>query len=174
MESELQKFRRRKLLEEKKEEIKNKFRTTANSWARTFYQALLPNWNENEDEEEEEIVADNGEEDVGPNSSSLSSSEQDGTVNTAANLNKWILYLVFAFRFLAWLLAYIGFLKIGFGAVFFTISLLFFIYWNTRQSKGRKRRKGEVSAYSVFNKDCQSIDGTLKAEHLEKQLLYRS
>ncbi|CAH2094755.1 unnamed protein product [Euphydryas editha] len=42
----------------------------------------------------------------------------------------------------------------------------FIIKWTT------PKKKGEVSAYSVFNKNCVSIDGTLKAEELEKQMIY--
>lgn len=168
MESELEKFRRRKQLEEKKEEIKTKFKTTANSWAHSFCQALLPNWNDEEESEDEE-------DDDKPSSDRDNLTPQQHEEMEASNgKQKWLMYLVIFFRFLAWSLVYVGFLKIGFGAVFFTISLIALIYWNTRQSGGRKRKKGEISAYSVFNKDCQSIDGTLKAEHLEKQLLYRS
>ncbi|CAK1550427.1 unnamed protein product [Leptosia nina] len=39
--------------------------------------------------------------------------------------------------------------------------------WSTKPKK-----QGEVSAYSVFNKDCKSIDGTLKAEQFEKEIRY--
>lgn len=60
-------------------------------------------------------------------------------------------------------------IKIEFGAVYFVISLLIFIYYNTRSGP---KKKGEISAYSVFNPDCQSIDGTLKAEQFEKEIMY--
>lgn len=160
MESELEKFRRRKQLEQKKEEIKTKFKSTANSWIESIYNALIPNWDEDETEEHASDQDDNP----------TSQSETENPASRSGK-TKWLMYLVIFLRFLAWFLAYIAFLKIEFGAVFFTISLLIFIYWNTKKSR---RRKGEASAYSVFNKDCKSIDGTLKAEHLEKQLLYRS
>lgn len=167
MESELQKFRRRKQLEDKKAELKSKLKTTANSWLSSFYSALLPGV----DDEEEDLNT------VGGNNKSSKKFKNDGETITDNNKtvvnnvkNNWLLYLVIFLRWTAWLLVYIGFIKIGFGAVFFTISLLIFIYMNTR----KRKQKGETSAYSVFNKDCQSIDGTLKAEHLEKQLLYRS
>ncbi|ODM95286.1 SAYSvFN domain-containing protein 1 [Orchesella cincta] len=166
MESELQKFRRRKQLEEKKEEIKSKLKDTANSWVQSLCDALLPKWNddEEEDDSQENEGADGGDDSV--------PSQNDEITTASDHSRKHLMYIVLFLRFLAWLLVYVGFVKIGFGAVYFAISLLIFIYWNTRKS--RRRRKGEVSAYSVFNRDCQAIDGTLKAEHLEKQLLYRS
>ncbi|XP_026760702.1 uncharacterized protein LOC113519723 [Galleria mellonella] len=76
---------------------------------------------------------------------------------------KWSIYS------LTWLTLYIFFLKIQFGAVFFVLSVLFGIYFNTRT---RPKKKGEVSAYSVFNENCVSIDGTLKAEQFEKEIMY--
>ncbi|KAM3960513.1 SAYSVFN motif domain containing 1 [Aphomia sociella] len=76
---------------------------------------------------------------------------------------KWLIYS------LTWLTLYIFFLKIQFGAVFFVLSVLIGIYFNTRT---RPKKKGEVSAYSVFNENCVSIDGTLKAEQLEREIMY--
>lgn len=54
-----------------------------------------------------------------------------------------------------------------FGAVFFSISLLIFICTNLRN---RKRRKGEMSAYSVFNPGCKPIEGTVNADQLQGQI----
>ncbi|XP_013192132.2 SAYSvFN domain-containing protein 1 [Amyelois transitella] len=76
---------------------------------------------------------------------------------------KWSLYS------LTWLTLYYFFLKLQFGAVFFVISALVGIYLNTRT---RPKKKGEVSAYSVFNENCVSIDGTLKAEQFEREIRY--
>ncbi|XP_022121392.2 uncharacterized protein LOC110997513 [Pieris rapae] len=76
---------------------------------------------------------------------------------------KWSIYGVI------WLTLYIIFLNLQFGAVFFVISVLIGIYLNTST---RPKRKGEISAYSVFNKNCKSIDGTLKAEQFEKEIRY--
>lgn len=76
---------------------------------------------------------------------------------------KWSLYG------LTWLTLYYFFLKLQFGAVFFVISALVGIYLNTRT---RPKKKGEVSAYSVFNENCVSIDGTLKAEQFEREIRY--
>lgn len=48
------------------------------------------------------------------------------------------------------------------------LSILIGICFNTRV-KPRSARK-EISAYSVFNENCEAIDGTFKAEMFEKQL----
>lgn len=76
---------------------------------------------------------------------------------------KWALYAV------VWLTLYAIFLKLQFGAVFFVISALVIICVNTRTTP---KNQGEVSAYSVFNENCVSIDGTLKAEQFEREIRY--
>lgn len=50
--------------------------------------------------------------------------------------------------------------------VYLVISGLLFIYFNTRTGP---KKEGEVSAYSVFNPNCEAIDGTLKAEQFERE-----
>lgn len=152
MESELAKFRRKKDIEQKKEEIKGKFRTVWDSFANYLTSLVLPT----SPQETEEML------DKVP----LQETEVDA-VEEPPKL-KWLRFTLLT---TTWLLFYIAFLKIEFGAVYFTVSLLLLIVWNTRTSR---RKSGEVSAYSVFNKGCESIDGTLKPEHLEKQMLYRS
>ncbi|EJW88880.1 hypothetical protein WUBG_00209 [Wuchereria bancrofti] len=37
----------------------------------------------------------------------------------------------------------------------------------------RKRKSGELSAYSIFNPHCERLPGTLTAEHFERDLLKR-
>ncbi|CAH2242991.1 uncharacterized protein LOC120631947 [Pararge aegeria] len=76
---------------------------------------------------------------------------------------KWLLYATI------WITLYVIFLKLQFGAVFFVVSALIGICLNTRT---RPKKKGEVSAYSVFNAHCVSIDGTLKAEQFEKEIRF--
>ncbi|XP_015791529.1 uncharacterized protein LOC107368251 [Tetranychus urticae] len=63
-------------------------------------------------------------------------------------------------------LQYMAF-KAEWGAVFFTVSLLYFIYYNTRT---RQRMIGEPSAYSVFNDGCEPIDGAMDADRMVNQL----
>ena len=58
-----------------------------------------------------------------------------------------------------------------FGLVFLVASAILFMFLNTST---RKKLDGEPSAYSVFNKNCERIKGTLTAEDLEKQLVYGS
>lgn len=76
---------------------------------------------------------------------------------------KWSLYVII------WITLFAFFLNIGFGAVFFVISALVFICINTRT---KRKKPGEISAYSVFNEDCKSIDGTLNAEELQRQMMF--
>lgn len=58
---------------------------------------------------------------------------------------------------------------IEFGAVFILLSGFYFIWANTRTDP---RKPDEVSAYSVFNPNCERIQGTLDAETLEKEMKY--
>ena len=53
--------------------------------------------------------------------------------------------------------------------VFFLFSAFTFIVLSLR---GSRRKIGELSAYSVFNENCESIDGTLTAEQFERELRY--
>lgn len=68
-----------------------------------------------------------------------------------------------------WLILFSFAVYLEFGAVYFVISSLYIIWANTRT--GPKHR-GEVSAYSVFNPNCEAIDGTLNAEQFEKEIRY--
>lgn len=77
--------------------------------------------------------------------------------------------LYYGLCFILWSILYGIFIKLQFGTVFFIVSCLVGIYINTRTTP---KRRGEVSAYSVFNKDCKSIDGTLKAEQFEREIRY--
>ena len=36
----------------------------------------------------------------------------------------------------------------------------------------RRRQKGELSAYSVFNENMERIDGTFTAEQFEERMIY--
>ncbi|XP_068795652.1 SAYSvFN domain-containing protein 1 isoform X1 [Struthio camelus] len=52
--------------------------------------------------------------------------------------------------------------------------LLSGLYWMHAATRGpAERRRGELSAYSVFNPGCAAIPGTLTAAQLERELLYR-
>lgn len=70
---------------------------------------------------------------------------------------------------LMWIFAWLFCIEQQFGAVFFVVSMIFFIYYNTRTGRKEKNR---LSAYSVFNPNCERIDGTFTSEQFEKELLH--
>ena len=72
-------------------------------------------------------------------------------------------------KLLLWALLWGFFIEIGFGTVFLITSLLFLLVTSLR---GSRRRPWEPSAYSVFNRNCEAIKGTLSAEQFERELRY--
>ncbi|XP_030626257.1 SAYSvFN domain-containing protein 1 [Chanos chanos] len=74
-------------------------------------------------------------------------------------------------KLLLWLVLLGLFAELDFGLPFFLISLFYWIYEGLRGPAARQ--PGELSAYSVFNPDCQPILGTLTAEQLEGEMGYR-
>ncbi|MFH4981920.1 hypothetical protein AB6A40_008629 [Gnathostoma spinigerum] len=77
--------------------------------------------------------------------------------------HRWHCILV---TFFTWALLQMLFTYVQFGFVFFLFSLLVGLALNLGQ-----RRPGEMSAYSVFNPNCERLLGTLTAEHFERDLL---
>lgn len=71
---------------------------------------------------------------------------------------------------LLWLLVWGFFIEVEFGMVYLVASGLIFIILSLRG--GRKRAPDELSAYSVFNKNLETIEGTLSAEQFERELRY--
>lgn len=84
-----------------------------------------------------------------------------------APAHTWITYCTWLVYFLVWATLYAIALELQFGAVFFMLSCLLGICLNLRD---KSKHSNEVSAYSVFNENCESIDGTFKAEMFEQQL----
>ncbi|XP_058840212.1 uncharacterized protein LOC131695730 [Topomyia yanbarensis] len=78
----------------------------------------------------------------------------------------YLTYITYLVYFLFWVTLYAIAIELRFGVVFLMLSALVAIYFNTRTEK----IPGEISAYSVFNKNCESIDGTLKAEQFEREI----
>lgn len=81
--------------------------------------------------------------------------------------------LFFYLQGLLWLCLLALFVKIEFAAVYLATSAFALIYLNLGND-GDKRKKGEdvgMSAYSVFNPGFESIDGTLTAQHFERDLM---
>ncbi|XP_043820134.1 SAYSvFN domain-containing protein 1 [Dromiciops gliroides] len=69
-----------------------------------------------------------------------------------------------------WLVLLGLFVELEFGLVYFVLSLFYWMYVGTR-GPGEKK-KGEKSAYSVFNPGCESIQGTLTVEQFERELQF--
>ncbi|XP_070166436.1 uncharacterized protein Saysd1 [Polyergus mexicanus] len=80
-----------------------------------------------------------------------------------------IIKVIYLLYFLLWVTLYAIAVKYEFGAVYFVLSALVFICLNTRS--GPKRRD-EPSAYSVFNPNCEAIEGTLDASQFEREIRY--
>ncbi|KAG4070539.1 hypothetical protein HA402_001205 [Bradysia odoriphaga] len=85
------------------------------------------------------------------------------------NQKTWLTYITYCLYFLFWATCYVIAIELKFGTVYFLLSALFAVYFNTRTGP---KHQNEISAYSVFNKDCHSIDGTLKAEQFEREIRY--
>ncbi|XP_031178113.1 SAYSvFN domain-containing protein 1 [Sander lucioperca] len=74
-------------------------------------------------------------------------------------------------KVLLWLVLLGLFAELEFGLPFFVISLFYWLYEGLRSPADRE--PGELSAYSVFNPDCQPLLGSLTAEQLEGEMGYR-
>ncbi|KAG8011418.1 SAYSvFN domain-containing protein 1 [Nibea albiflora] len=74
-------------------------------------------------------------------------------------------------KVLLWLVLLGLFAELEFGLPFFIISLFYWLYEGLRSPAARE--PGEMSAYSVFNPDCQPLLGALTAEQLEGEMGYR-
>lgn len=99
----------------------------------------------------------------------VSSESDDENCNTCKF--SYLDVVTYFLYFVLWVTLFAIFIKLQFGLVFLVISALLGIYLNTRTGP---KKKDEVSAYSVFNKDCESIDGTLKAEQFEREIRFGS
>ncbi|XP_013381997.1 uncharacterized protein LOC106152802 [Lingula anatina] len=74
-------------------------------------------------------------------------------------------YLKICLWFILWGL----FIELQFGAVYFVLSMFYVVYANTGS---RVKKDGAPSAYSVFNPNCERLDGTFTAEQFEQELRY--
>ena len=70
---------------------------------------------------------------------------------------------------LLWLCLFMFFKLVEFGLVYVTVSALAFMLYSMDV---RRRQKGELSAYSVFNENMERIDGTFTAEQFEERMIY--
>lgn len=72
-------------------------------------------------------------------------------------------------KIILWLLMWGFFIEVEFGLVYLVVSGLVFIVVSLQ---GSRRAPGKLSAYSVFNKNLEAIEGTLSAEQFERELRY--
>ncbi|KAK7072328.1 SAYSvFN domain-containing protein 1 [Halocaridina rubra] len=79
-------------------------------------------------------------------------------------------WIALVLKCLMWMLLWKVFILLEFGAVYFIFSAFVFIWYNMRSGP---KRKGEISAYSVFNPNCEVIEGTFTAEQFERELLHK-
>ncbi|XP_042238984.1 uncharacterized protein LOC121877338 [Homarus americanus] len=79
-------------------------------------------------------------------------------------------WVAMGLKSMMWLLLFKVFILIEFGAVFFIFSAFALMWYNLRSEP---KKKGEISAYSVFNPNCEAIEGTFTAEQFERELLHK-
>jgi hypothetical protein len=74
--------------------------------------------------------------------------------------------IILFLKLVLWLILFVIFIKLEFGLVYFIISLIIVIYLNTSKNK----KKGVLSAYSVFNPNLERLNGTFTSDHVEKSI----
>ncbi|XP_046427476.1 SAYSvFN domain-containing protein 1 [Neodiprion fabricii] len=99
----------------------------------------------------------------------IESSQSEESLDLTPAENPVLMQVTYLLYFLLWATLYMIALQFEFGAVYFIVSSLVLIWKNTRSGP---KKKGEISAYSVFNPNCQAIDGTLNAEQFEREIRY--
>lgn len=95
----------------------------------------------------------------------------DSTLGQWLSSKQFVISNVFLLKVLLWLVLLGLFIELEFGFPFFVLSLFYWIYEGLRSPDARE--PGELSAYSVFNPDCQPLLGSLTAEQLEGEMGYR-
>lgn len=96
----------------------------------------------------------------------------DSALGRWLSSRKLVLSNITLLKVLLWLVLLGLFAELEFGLPFFVISLFYWLYEGLRSPAARE--PGELSAYSVFNPDCQPLLGALTAEQLEGEMGYRS
>lgn len=95
----------------------------------------------------------------------------DSALGRWLSSRQYVLSNLTLLKVLLWLVLLGLFVELEFGLPFFVISLFYWIYEGLRSPAARE--PGELSAYSVFNPDCQPLLGSLTAEQLEGEMGYR-
>lgn len=76
-------------------------------------------------------------------------------------------FLIIGLKVVLFLILWALFIEIQFGAVFFVFSVIVFICYNTKK---KSKTDKSPSAYSVFNRNCERLDGQFTAEQFEREL----
>ena len=99
-------------------------------------------------------------------------SDDDKTTEEQDTSKPWTLidFAIVLVKILMWFVGQWGFVKLGFGAVYFTTSCFALIWLNLGTEK---RKTNSPSAYSVFNPNFEKIQGTFDAEQIEEQTLFK-
>lgn len=97
--------------------------------------------------------------------------QKDGEIENSSLLSDWdyLDIITVVLKVVLWCLLMAFFITLEFGAVFFILSVFYVMFINFRQSK---KQHGELSAYSVFNPNCEAIKGTLTAEQFENEIKF--
>lgn len=90
------------------------------------------------------------------------SDENDDLVGSTTNKSM----LSFLLKSLIWISLLVIFVRLEFGTIFFICSLFYWIFVNLDNRSTNNR----LSAYSVFNRNCERIQGTFTAEDYDRQL----
>lgn len=80
-------------------------------------------------------------------------------------------YQSLVLKSLVWLGLFAGFIYCGLGTVYVLLSAFYFVY---RSMNRGGRKAGDVSAYSVFNKNFKRLDGTLTADQFDKEIRFQT
>ncbi|CAH0385458.1 unnamed protein product [Bemisia tabaci] len=122
--------------------------------------------------DQDDIRVDENETDDTPancNSSGVAVMEDFGSTSTDGADEYFINWRKFSLYVLLWCSLFGLAVFAEFGAVFVILSGFVIIWANTRTSP---KKPGEISAYSVFNPNCEAIQGSLDAKQLEREMLY--
>uniref|UniRef100_A0A1B0A1H7 SAYSvFN domain-containing protein n=1 Tax=Glossina pallidipes TaxID=7398 RepID=A0A1B0A1H7_GLOPL len=177
IENKLVEYRLRRRREEKLQNLKESCRRLLMIGAkdRTGQEAIVTVQEEELDKEIDSGTTDGveclkGLKDCDNDSLSFAGSEDDLDklhMYESSNENRFLKYALWSVYLLFWITLYVIAIELQFGIVYLMLSILVGIYCNTRTGP---KKPDEISAYSVFNKNCESIDGTLKAEQFEREM----
>uniref|UniRef100_A0A7E4ZTY1 SAYSvFN domain-containing protein n=1 Tax=Panagrellus redivivus TaxID=6233 RepID=A0A7E4ZTY1_PANRE len=82
------------------------------------------------------------------------------------NFDPWRCWIA---TFCFWAAGQMLFISAGFGIVYFMFSLLMAMFLNLGS-----RKEGEMSAYSVFNPNCERLLGQMTSEHFERDMMMQA